>query len=82
MSKQLILITAPFNCGHCKNAQSDLPTICESKGWDLVEMENDNNDDSLPVETYPTIMLRVNNKMVDTMTGYNKEALEEKLNQY
>ena len=24
MSKQLILITAPFNCGYCKKAQEEL----------------------------------------------------------
>tara|TARA_A100001201_G_scaffold124550_2_gene108644 strand:+ start:101 stop:352 length:252 start_codon:yes stop_codon:yes gene_type:complete len=83
MSKQLILITAPFNCGYCKTAQKELPSLCESKGWELIEMENEQDDDSLPVNTYPTIMFRVDNKMVDTMTGYGgKEKIEEKLNSY
>ena len=36
MSKQLILITAPFNCGFCKKAQTELPKLCESTGWELV----------------------------------------------
>ena len=83
MSKQLILITAPFNCGYCKTAQKELPPLCESKGWELIEMENENNDDSLPVDTYPTIMMRVNDKMVDTITGYpGKDHVKDKLNSY
>ena len=83
MSKQLILITAPFNCGFCKTAQKELPELCESKGWELIEMENEQNDDSLPVDTYPTIMLRTNNKMVDTITGYpGKESVENTLKSY
>ena len=82
MSKQLILITAPFNCGYCKTAQKELPALCESNGWELIEMENENDDDSLPVDTYPTIMMRVNDKMVDTLSGYNKKMLETKLNSY
>ena len=83
MSKQLILITAPFNCGYCKTAQKELPALCESKGWELIEMENERDDDSLPVSTYPTIMMRVDEKIVDTMTGYGgKEKIEEKLNSY
>ena len=83
MSKQLILITAPFNCGFCKKAQAELPTLCESKGWELIEMENEQSDDSLPVDTYPTIMLRVDESIVDTMSGYGgKGKIEEKLNSY
>ena len=39
--KQLILITAPFNCGFCKRAQNELPELCESKGWELIEFENE-----------------------------------------
>jgi len=31
MSKQLILITAPFNCGHCAKALKELPKICEEQ---------------------------------------------------
>ena len=82
MSKQLILITAPFNCGYCKTAQKELPELCESKGWELIEMENDQGDDSLPVDTYTTIMVRVNDKMVDTISGYNLDSLKEKINSY
>ena len=83
MSKQLILITAPFNCSYCKKAEKELPALCESKGWELIEMENERDDDSLPVSTYPTIMMRVDEKIVDTITGYGgKEKIEEKLNSY
>ena len=83
MSKQLILITAPFNCGYCKRAQSELPTLCESKGWELIKMEDESGDSGFPVDTYPTIMLRTNNKMVDTITGYaGKDQIETKLNSY
>ena len=83
MSKQLILITAPFNCGFCKKAEQELPALCESKGWELIEIENEPGEETFPVETYPTMMVRVNNKMVDTITGYaNKETIENKLNSY
>ena len=41
MSKQLILITAPFNCGHCARAIKELPSICEEKGWEFIEMKNE-----------------------------------------
>ena len=83
MSKQLILITAPFNCGFCKNAQKELPELCESKGWELIEMENENGKEALPVDTYPTFMVRVNDKMVETIQGYpGKETIEKKLNSY
>ena len=40
MSKQLILITAPFNCGHCARALKELPSICEKEGWEFIEMPN------------------------------------------
>ena len=83
MSKQLILITAPFNCGYCKKAQAELPTLLESKGWELIEIEDEQGDSGFPVETYPTLMVRVNNKMVDTITGYSgKDQMETKLNSY
>ena len=82
MSKQLILITAPFNCGHCKRAQEELPTLCESKGWELIEIEEDPKD-ALGTETYPTFMMRVNDKMVETMVGYKgKDQMEINLNKY
>ena len=44
MSKQLIFITAPFNCGYCGKAQQELPKLCESKGWELIEIENEPGD--------------------------------------
>ena len=82
-NKQLILITAPFNCGYCKKAQNDLPSLCENKGWELVEIEDEAGDSGFPVDTYPTIMLRTNNKMVDTITGYpGKESVENTLKSY
>ena len=83
MSKQLILITAPFNCGYCKRAQEELPTLCESKGWELIEIEDESGDSGFPVETYPTFMVRVNDKMVETISGYaGKDQMEKKLNSY
>ena len=83
MSKQLILITAPFNCGYCKTAQKELPTLCENKGWELIEIEDDNGDSGFPVETYPTFMVRINDKMVDTLKGYGgKDKMETKLKNY
>ena len=83
MSKQLILITAPFNCGYCGKAQQELPKLCESKGWELIEIEDEKGDSGFPMETYPTFMVRINNKMVDTITGYHgKDQMETKLNSY
>ena len=83
MSKQLILITAPFNCGYCETAKKELPALCESKGWELIEMEDEQGDSGFPVDTYPTLMIRTNNKMVDTITGYpGKESVEKSLNSY
>ena len=81
-NKQLILITAPFNCGYCARAQAELPALCESKGWELIEMEDDPKD-SVGADTFPTIMFRVNDKMVDTITGYpGKESVENTLKSY
>ena len=82
-NKQLILITAPFNCGYCKKAKAELPELCESKGWELLEIEDEKGDSGFPVETYPTFMVRIDNKMVDTIKGYpGKESFETKLNNY
>ena len=82
-SKQLILVTAPFNCGYCETAKKELPTLCENKGWELIQIEDEKGDSGFPVETYPTMMVRVNNKMVDTITGYSgKDQIENKLNSY
>tara|TARA_Y100000385_G_scaffold180002_1_gene185899 strand:- start:227 stop:478 length:252 start_codon:yes stop_codon:yes gene_type:complete len=83
MNKQLILITAPFNCGFCKKAQKELPSLCESEGWELIEIEDENGDSGFPIETYPTFMVRVNDKMVDTIVGYpGKNEIETKLKTY
>tara|TARA_Y100000592_G_scaffold75082_1_gene117219 strand:+ start:737 stop:988 length:252 start_codon:yes stop_codon:yes gene_type:complete len=83
MSKQLILITAPFNCGFCKKAQDELPTLLENKGWELIEIENEPGEEAFPVDTYPTFMVRVDDKMVDTIQGYSgKDQIENKLNSY
>ena len=74
MSKQLILITAPFGCGHCARAIKELPSICEEQGWEFIEMKNEKNSkDNLPVELYPTIMIRVNEKITNTLNGYNQK---------
>ena len=81
MSKQLILITAPFNCGHCETAKKDLPEWTKKNGWELTEIEDDPKD-QLGTDTYPTIMVRVNEKMVNTIIGYNKKSLIKELKQY
>ena len=83
-NKQLILITAPFNCGFCKRAQAELPELCESKGWELIELVNDaKGEDKFPVESYPTFMVRIDDKMVDTLKGYGgKDKMEKALNKY
>lgn len=76
MSKQLIMITAPFNCGYCETAKKDLPSICEENGFELIEMQNENNkDEDLPVNMYPTIMFRVNEEIKTTLNGYNKKSI-------
>ena len=84
MSKQLILITAPFNCGHCARAIKELPTLCEEKGWEFVEMKNEDKDpkDKLPVDLYPTIMLRVNGKMTEVVKGFNPKTITETIKKY
>ena len=81
MSKQLILITAPFNCGHCETEKKELPEWTKNNGWELTEIEDDPKD-QLGTDTYPTIMVRVNEKMVDTIVGYNKKSLLECLKKY
>ena len=83
MSKQLILITAPFNCGHCARAIKELPTLCEEKGWEFIEMKNEKDSkDNLPVDLYPTIMLRVNEEIKFTVKGYNKNNLLKEVKKY
>tara|TARA_R100000008_G_C3541039_1_gene144767 strand:- start:521 stop:778 length:258 start_codon:yes stop_codon:yes gene_type:complete len=82
-NKQLIMITAPFGCGFCKRAQAELPELCESKGWELIEIENERGKEQFPVESYPTFMVRINDKMVDTLKGYGgKDKMEDKLKKY
>ena len=81
MSKQLILITAPFGCGHCEKAKTDLPNWTRQNGWEYTEIEDDPKD-KLGTDTYPTIMVRVNEKMVNTIVGYNKENLLKELKKY
>ena len=44
MSKQLILITAPFNCGYCTTAQKELPKLCEKYGYEFVEVKNEKTE--------------------------------------
>ena len=85
MSKQLILITAPFNCGHCEKAIKELPSICEEKGWEFSEIKNENTKDpneKLPVDLYPTIMLRVDGKMAEVVKGYNQQNVLNELKKY
>ena len=83
MSKQLIMITAPFNCGYCETAKKDLPSICEENGFELIEMQNENNkDEDLPVNMYPTIMFRVNEVIKTTLNGYNKKNILNEIKKY
>jgi len=84
MSKQLILITAPFNCGHCAKAIKELPSLCEEKGFEFVEMKNDSKEkeDKLPVDLYPTVMIRVEGEMKEVIKGYNPQNLKTKLENY
>ena len=85
MSKQLILITADFNCGHCAKAKKEIPIICEKSGWEYLEMKNEKTDepkDRLPVDLYPTIMLRVNGKMAEIVKGFNPKTIKETLKKY
>tara|TARA_B100000287_G_C20061427_1_gene554594 strand:- start:268 stop:522 length:255 start_codon:yes stop_codon:yes gene_type:complete len=84
MSKQLILITAPFGCGHCARAIKEVPPLCEEKGWEFIEMKNskDQSEDNLPVDLYPTIMVRVGGEMKEIIKGYSKNTLTTKLEKY
>ena len=83
MSKQLIIITAPFNCGHCAKALKELPTICEEKGWEFIEMKNEQKSkDNLPVDLYPTIMVRVNEEIKNTIKGYTQAKIITELKKY
>ena len=85
MSKQLILITAPFNCGHCARAIKELPSICEEKGWEFIEMKNEKTEDpndKLPVDLYPTIMFRVNEEMKGIVKGYTKAKVLTELKKH
>ena len=84
MSKQLILITSPFKCGHCARAIKELPSICEEQGFEFIEMKNDSNekDEKLPVDLYPTIMVRVNEKITNTLNGYNQKNVLTEIKKY
>ena len=82
MAKQLIVITAPFNCPHCSRAMKELPPYCEENDWELIEMKNERKEDDFPVETYPTIMVRVDEELKDTIKGYNLNGLKPKLESY
>ena len=76
MSKQLILITAPSNCGHCARALKELPSICEENGFEFIEMKNEKESkDNLPVDLYPTIMIRINEEIKNTINGYNQNNI-------
>ena len=84
MSKQLIMITAPFNCGHCARALKELPSICEENGFEFIEMKNEekNPKDKLPVDLYPTVMVRVDEEIKNTLNGYNQTNILKELKKY
>ena len=39
-------------------------------------------EDNLPVDLYPTVMVRVNEEIKDTIKGYNKDRLLTELKKY
>ena len=83
MSKQLIMITAPFNCGYCETAKKDLPSICEENGFELIELQNENSkDEDLPVNVYPTIMFRINEEIKTTLDWYSKKNILNEIKKY
>ena len=83
MSKQLILITADFNCGHCARAIKEAPALCESNGWEFTEIKNEKgSEDNLPVDMYPTVMVRINEKIENTMKGYNPNKILTELKKH
>lgn len=83
MSKQLIMITAPFNCGHCARALKELPSICEENGFEFIEMKNEKGSkDNLPVDLYPTIMVRINEEIKNTINGYNQNNILTEIKKY
>ena len=83
MSKQLIMITAPFNCGYCETAKKDLPSICEENGFELIEMQNENKpDEDLPVNLYPTILFRVDEEIKNTLNGYDVDKIITEIKKY
>ena len=83
MSKQLIMITAPFNCGHCSKALKELPSLCEENGFEFIEMKNEKgSEDNLPVDLYPTIMVRVNEEIKTTLNGYNQNNILTEIKKY
>ena len=85
MSKQLIMITAPFNCGHCSKALKELPSLCEENGFEFIEMKNEKTEDpndKLPVDLYPTIMVRVNEEIKTTLNGYNQNNILTEIKKY
>ena len=83
MSKQLIIITAPFNCGHCAKALKELPSICEEQGIEFIEMKNEaSSKDNLPVDLYPTIMVRIDEEIKKTINGYNQTSLLTELKKH
>ena len=85
MSKQLILITAPFKCGYCENAKKVLPEVCKKHGFELIEMQDEKTGDpeeDLPVDFYPTIMVRVNEKVEFVNRGWSKEKVLNEIKKY
>ncbi len=83
MTKQLIMVTAPFNCGYCDTAKKVLPEVCKKNGYELIEMQNENDkNEDLPVDMYPTIMIRVNDDIKEVMNGYNEKEILSKIKKY
>jgi predicted DCC family thiol-disulfide oxidoreductase YuxK len=85
MSKQLILITAPFNCGYCETAKKALPKICKNHGFELIEMQDEktgNPEEDLPVDLYPTIMIRVNEEIKFVNKGWGEKKVLNEIKKY
>ena len=85
MSKQLILITAPFKCSFCETAKKVLPKICENHGFELIEMQDEktgNPEEDLPVDLYPTIMIRINEEIKFVNKGWGEKNILNEIKKY
>ena len=65
--------------------KKELPSLCKEHGFELIEMEDEktgNKDEDLPVDLYPTVMFRVNEKIEGVLKGYNKNNILDEVKKY